>query len=193
VLLSGKQGSGKTTIATLLREHVGILSGWPGLRMRFAEPLYQIHDAALPVLKQWGLVPEDCDKEGPFLQVVGTEYGRKQKGENCWVDIQRRYADRVLREAITPTLLTIEDARFENEFDAFPDAFRVRLDCDREVRQARTHSWRDNEEHPSETGLDAYAAQARFDLFIRTEHNPDEVAGYILRQALEWSFKGCPR
>lgn len=166
VLISGKMGSGKSTLAQDLAA-IFTPKGYGYLRLRFAEGLYRLHDACLPILKELGIIPESTDKEGDLLQIIGTEYGRNKKGENVWVDIVRKQVDRA-SWLENPALITIEDARFPNEFDAFPDAFRVRLEAPAEVRKARCHSWRENQNHPSEVGLDAYAAAGKFDLVIDT-------------------------
>jgi hypothetical protein len=178
VLLSGKQGSGKTTTALRLLE-MAKAQGLHPVRLRFAEPLYAIHDAALPVLKRYGLARESDDKDGDFLQVIGTEYGRMRRGENVWVQITRVAVDREIAAAgrLIPSFITIEDARFVNEFDFFPDAARVRLLADREVRRTRTHAWRENEYHASETGLDDYFADNRFDFYLNTNDTSPTVIG----------------
>jgi hypothetical protein len=137
--------------------------------MRFAEPLYEIHNACLPVLKKHGFVPHDCDKDGAFLQIIGTEYGRKMKGDNVWVDIVRRAVAAAIgtAEALGEKMfITIEDARFENEFDAFPDSLRIRLEASEGMRKERTHSWRNATNHASEIGLDKYDLARKFDLYF---------------------------
>jgi hypothetical protein len=63
----------------------------------------------------------------------------------------------------------IGDCRFENEFDAFPHALRVRLGCPEEVRKSRCSMWRENTQHPSEIGLDKYAKEGWFDLYLHTD------------------------
>jgi hypothetical protein len=178
ILISGKQGSGKTTLASGLLEFAA-KRGFVPYRLRFAEPLYKIHDAALPVLKEIGFVPPDCTKDGAFLQVIGTEYGRKHHGENIWTDIVRRRVSKTL-EADPKAFITIEDARFENEFDGFPDAFRVRLEASEAARRERTHAWRDNTSHPSETGLDSFAGANLFDLYIDTGDDTAPIPAIVV-------------
>ena len=113
----------------------------------------------------------DTTKDGPLLQWVGTEFGRNNYGINVWVDILKNKIKKYEAPHWSELnrLVIVDDCRFENEFDAFPEALRVRLVCPEEVRKARTESWRDNTNHPSEIGLDAYEAEKKFDMYLQTD------------------------
>ena len=183
ILLSGKQGSGKTSTADDLA-HVLSGDGIPDgileaittgevkrplnsvLRTRFAQPLYEMHDAVLEVLKSYGL-ERDIVKDGPLLQLLGTEWGRNTIDENIWVDLVKNKV-----RASDADFVVIDDARFENEFWAFgaPRCLRVRLQCSEAVRKTRCSMWRDITDHPSEIGLDALAEDRKFDLYLDTEN-----------------------
>lgn len=179
VLISGKQGSGKSSLARDLgRVFMDMGVEWE--RLFFAKPLYDIHDACLPVMKKYGIIPQDTVKEGPLLQLLGTEWGRKTRGENVWVDIVRRQVDALKG---SNCFVTIEDARFENEFDAFPDALRIRLDAPEEIRKARAESWRENTQHQSEIALDNYHALGKFDMTLDTSgrYTKKENLIYVLK------------
>lgn len=67
------------------------------------------------------------------------------------------------------SLIIVDDCRFENEFDALPEALRIRLEAREEVRRLRADSWREDVFHPSETGLDKYCEEGKFDLVFNTE------------------------
>jgi len=165
-VLSGKQGSGKTTYAKYLQAMLGTDNT---KIFKFAEPLYAIHDRCLPVLKELGIRPKEMEKDGELLQVLGTEYGRKRLGENVWV-----YA--LLRKihpwvtASEMNFAIIDDCRFENEFDALKeDAYMIRLQAPEDVRKARCSYWREDVNHISETGLDEYARALKFDVLMNTD------------------------
>jgi len=165
ILISGKQGSGKTTLAQQLKASLGAKRV---LHMKFADPLYQIHNAMWNILESYGIPREE--KSGDFLQFVGTEWGRKRDPE-IWVKIARTRAMRALGDF---EFVIIDDCRFENEFDAFPEAFSIRLECDREIRKARAQGWREDETHPSEVGLDGYSTQNKFNLYLMTDSSAIE-------------------
>jgi AAA domain-containing protein len=188
LLISGQQGSGKTTTTNLVSELM-FQAKWNYRSFKFASPLYAMHDAVRNIALEYGIpMPE---KDGPLLQMLGTEWGRNHYGQNIWVEICRKNIDSVLdiwtrndqAQKQQGSCAIIDDCRFPNEFDGFPDAFKVRLQCREEVRKQRTHAWRENTGHLSETALDGYDADGKFDLYIDTEVMPqDRVADYVFRQ-----------
>lgn len=171
ILLSGKQGSGKTTLQQDLLKHLIVERGRETRTMNFADPLYELHNYCLKRMESWGIV-RDIKKDGPLLQVLGTEWGRKTIDENIWVKIcKNKCAEEMVRGT---NYVIIGDCRFENEFEAFPDALRVRLTAPMEVRKARCEMWRDNDQHPSEIGLDRYENLGVFDLLFDTNVHSTE-------------------
>lgn len=65
-------------------------------------------------------------------------------------------------------IVIVGDCRFKNEFELMPEALRIRLECNREVRKERCEMWRDNETHPSEIDLDDYVHINKFDMIFNT-------------------------
>lgn len=183
VLLSGKQGSGKTETQKRLCEMWVQKYGRAAYVVNFADIIYEMHDQVLKVLHQYwpdrGLV-----KDGPLLQVLGTEWGRKTIDEDVWVKCLKKKV-----EGCQTGLVVVADCRFENEFDAFPEALRVRLMCPEEIRKARCSMWRENTQHPSETGLDHYAFNGHFDNYLDTSRwSPDEICNIVFESLLEANF-----
>ena len=166
ILISGKQGSGKTTTSERLEESIKN-KGYYVKVFKFADPIYNIHNYALNYLRDCG-VDHETTKDGKLLQFLGTEWGRSIK-ESIWVDILKYRIDSWFHwgEGVaTRSIAIIDDCRFENEFLAFDSALRVRLVADEETRKKRCDSWRENTNHPSEIGLDAFAANNQFDLYV---------------------------
>lgn len=158
ILLSGKQGSGKSTLADGL-EKAARDYGFAPVRTRFAKVLYEMHNAACAVAKKYGV--QVNPKEGEMLQWIGTEWGRILKGQNVWVSALKTDVEQTMKSYLPGHKLCfiIDDMRFQNEFDAFSRSeelgvFKLRLEADRETRKARCSYWRENDTHPSETGLD---------------------------------------
>ena len=188
ILLSGKQGAGKSTIAKHLVEDL-LATGMLPKILKFADPLYELHNACLPILKRLGIVPISTVKEGSLLQVLGTEYGREKISQDVWVKAARRIADEFLnsKEFIKQKVVIIDDCRFQNEFAGFSDAFKVRLVAPRDARKLRCSGWRNDEKHISETDLDEFEKNNKFDLTISTvQRTPQDVAKVVAHWAKEF-------
>ncbi len=164
VLLSGKQGAGKTATQNKLYLAAARAGFKTAYSMNFADALYGLHDRVLDGLREYGIDPK-TKKDRTLLQLLGTEWGRSVHGSEIWVNILRNR----IHQVEPNSLIIVGDCRFENEFDAFPHALRVRLAAAENVRRNRAASWGSNTLHPSETGLDRYAEHGRFDLTIKTD------------------------
>ena len=167
VMISGKQGSGKTTTADALTNHIGLTV--PGMllyRIRFAQPIYDIHDAVLAKLALYG-IRRDVVKDGPLLQLIGSDYGRKVIDPDIWVHCLQNWVSKYVLEP-SKSVVIIDDLRFRNEFAAFSDAVTVRLECSVDIRRERCSMWRPNDTHISEVDLDEYVEQGRFSAVLNT-------------------------
>jgi hypothetical protein len=193
IMISAKQGGGKTAITDeLLRPYRerqeaakaaikaklknppdGFKSQLPfnfvGVH-KFAKELYALSHVVQNRMETLTGQPP-VEKDGELLQLLGN-WARKRYGADVWVNTLiaeiKKYesldADVQLVRGVF-----IDDCRFENEFNAFPQALRIRLECPEDVRKARAPVWRPDVNHPSEIGLDRYAAEGRFDLYFNTD------------------------
>ena len=178
LMISGKQGSGKTTLSDTIKKYAVDYDFDFVSTLKFADTLYELHEYLLNKMETLTGKPR-IKKDGKLLQILGTEWGRENFGENVWVDILKKKIEK-LESQKSKRLIIIDDCRFENEFDAFPEALRVRLYCAENVRKLRTDAWRDNTNHPSEIGLDDYSAKNLFDVTYDTSINePMNIAGNI--------------
>lgn len=173
-MISGKQGAGKTTASASLVQ-LAIIADLIPKQFKFADPLYEIHNAAIPILHKYGIRPETMTKDGELLQVLGTEYGRNKINHDVWAASLRRRID-AWNSLSDRHIALIDDCRFENEMEMFPDAFKVRLEASEEIRKQRVSYWREDNQHPSEIGLDDYVRKAKFDLVWSTENVRTEVS-----------------
>jgi predicted ATPase len=181
ILISGKQGAGKTSLTNELVER---LEGKNVFKLKFADVIYEMHDAVLALLRANG-IERDVKKDGPLLQLLGTEWGRKTLGPEIWIRCLQARVSKLEHKYPSCTII-IDDCRFENEFDAFPDALRVRLEASEEVRKKRCDSWRPNSDHPSEIGLDKYSKDGKFDLYLDTNNTfIDGCAELVLAQLVK--------
>lgn len=184
VLISGRQGSGKSTTSQRVRESLWA-AGRQAQHFKFAGALYEMHTAIRAILTRYG-VDELKTVDGPLLQLLGTEWGRKTRSDDIWV--------RCLLSSVQDYWLAnpygiviIDDCRFENEFRAFTacndvEVVQVRLVAPRETRKLRAEKWRENESHPSEAGLDGID-DSYFDIVADTSlESTSSIAGRILSE-----------
>lgn len=161
-MISGKQGSGKTTLGFELKK-MSVQMGLDLKVLKFAYPLYEIHAEVERICRKYGMGWKGID--GELLQVLGTEWGRV-KNPNMWVDAAVASAKSFKP---VPDIVVFDDCRFLNEIDAFDNSdvqqvLKVRLECPDEVRKFRAAKWRANGQHKSETALDDFP----FDLTFKT-------------------------
>lgn len=187
VLLSGKQGSGKTTTMRHLVQIVKRQSTMVSC-ITFAKPLYDMHDYCREYLAHLGIQPAGV-KDGNLLQLLGTEWIRKTLGADTLVKAaqgkigQDRF--HALSLGFSRHIVIVSDCRFQNEFNAFPDALRIRLEAHPEVRKERAEMWRENDQHQSEVDLDGYALEGKFDATYWTDggtNSPNHIATMIAAQ-----------
>lgn len=156
VLLSGKQGSGKTTLANALIKEYTKFKGWHAHHLTFAGPLYEMHNFIWGYLDSRG-IKNPHKKDGYLLQMLGTEWGRNRVSEDLWVDLLKAEIKLKASRAYASThrlLFVVSDCRFPNEL--IPSAFHIRLECPEELRKTRAEMWRETTAHLSETALDNY-------------------------------------
>lgn len=189
ILLSGKQGSGKSTI-----QH-GLIDLWTGpntqaLAVNFADILYEMHGSVLSILHKY-IPPRPIKKDGYLLQLLGTEWGRNTIDSNIWVTCLKSKM-KLLSLSKYPSdtwYFIIGDCRFENEFNAFPDnnfpnVLKVRLVAAEDIRKSRCSMWRENTTHISETALDNYYNANKFDLCLATDEQTVSECIEIINQRL---------
>lgn len=159
IAISGKMGSGKTTLADAL-SHSFLLNGLEIQRLKFAGPIYNCATLIQEHLK----IPVEKDRQ--LLQFLGSHF--KQK-------ISFDFWTQQLLSQITSkpnTVYIIDDLRFKDEATALKNlgAFLIRLDCPEEERAARVGAALFlNDKHSSELDLDDYT---KFDLTLNSSIIP---------------------
>lgn len=174
IMITGKQGSGKSTLASGLLKKL-LFTGYSVECLKYASPLYKMHDAVRSILVEYvGPSGDMVGIDGPLLQVLGTEWGRKTRGVDFWVNILKARV-----ASLQCDYLIIDDVRFENELFAFDDTehsvYKIRLTAPEDVRRARAEKWRENTQHASEVGLDGVDDKEFFIKFSTSGYGADEV------------------
>jgi hypothetical protein len=192
-LLGGRQGSGKTSGANYISE-VLKKEGYSVHVIKFADPVYAIHDYIGNFLGRLLNRPAQ-KKNGPLLQLIGTEIGREMFGEDIWVNaalarIAQAYETHLLDRGENARIaFVIEDLRFENElsltYKLATKGFATKtilFDAPEDVRAARAESYRPNTSHASEASLGTF--EQHFDERIDTS-GPESSKNDQLRKILQ--------
>ena len=142
-LLVGRMGSGKDTVASLLREKKPVAfaselkrlvttlrTEGPERTYSFAKDLFlEEPEDLMEALCRFYKYPREVPKERKLLQNLGTNYCRTLEPD-IWV--------RALKRRMEPdTAYVITDCRFPNEKAAFPDFVSIQLCCSDETRHQR--------------------------------------------------------
>jgi len=100
----GKMGSGKDEAGNFIRDnYIGDIH-----IVKFADPLYKLMEMTQKELN----LP--LEKDRLFLQVIGTDWGRK-KDVNIWINQIQSKINRLEKQGVDGIIVT--DVRFQNEFD----------------------------------------------------------------------------
>ena len=162
--ISGKYGTGKTTLANALQQEFG------GVHLAFATRLKQAASIITGVAEEHMWTDEGKSiyiqhlgmTVGRFLQVFGTKM-RETFGYDIWVDP-------VIGETERHDLAFIADCRFPNEVEAIKAAGGVVIRLNRPNVDPALNGRDPN--HPSETALDDYKG---FDLVIENDGTLEQM------------------
>jgi len=133
--LSGKKGSGKTTVAMTL------VGNWGFVRLSFADKLKRICSEMFP-----DIAVGDKEEFRRVLQRVGTNF--RQIQPYCWINY--------LLRKISPSMkrVVIDDVRYRNEYSALKSLGFKLVRLERNDRLRREWGYDIYDDHPSETELD---------------------------------------
>jgi len=163
--LSGKMGTGKSTLATFIMSVMGLTA-----IVKIASILYELQDM---IYKTLGLTLEG-EKDRPLLIAIGM-WGRS-KDENFWTDKAMQRAKELSAQGYT---VIIDDCRFPNEAKAIEDAGGLLIRIEGVQRGPNITPEAINT--PSECALDEY----KFEYVINnqtTQESVQEQFNFILEQ-----------
>lgn len=153
IAISGKKGSGKTTLANLIKTQL------PYFEIKsFATPVYSI--VSILTGKPIKYLKENKQEilmgytVREWLQKIGTDWIRKQIDEDIWVNI-------LMRDYTPQSNWIVDDMRFDNEADAISDCNSLFIKL---VGRGQ------EEKHESEHGLDDWS---RWDIIF--DNSGDDI------------------
>ena len=171
ILVSGKSGSGVTSFSEALRSYWGNrgIACW---RYSMTEPLQEMAKAVYLVGGHYGITspPEGAASDLDLVKMLEHDWGHK-KDPAIWINTakskMRQVTDR-WEELGFFYIVILEDVFYPSQFDAWPDALSIRLECASSVRFSRLGVAATHTEHPSEAALDSYVHQGRFDIVLNS-------------------------
>jgi dephospho-CoA kinase len=168
ILLSGKQGSGKTTLMNMLSYTLSNTLGMKTMTTHVANGVYKVADTIYDAI----LRPQsERGKDRKMLQTI-AEYYKTKYGEQFWIDQTLKDVIRFF-EVERSDYVCIDGIRFPYEIETVRNigsskGYRViviNLTCSEEVRRSRCSAY-GNDIHISEVALDQYKD---FDVVYNTE------------------------
>lgn len=174
ILIVGKAGSGKDTLAKMLPRlkrfafgdelrkvvHIAQTNSPEGAAQYITMRTGMIDTQMLPLL-QYAATHYTRGKQRDVLQRVGQ--GFRNIEPNFWINLLK---DTMAQRHNPPWIIT--DCRYENEFDAFEPDISIFLEARSDVRKNRIIA-RDGDDadvghlgHISETGIDSFANRCAF-------------------------------
>lgn len=146
IMISGKAGSGKSFLATHLKEYLEEIYGLKGYIINFGDPLKMV------ATQLYGWDGEKGERGRKLLQVVGTDIAQKNN-KMVWVRIVTEIIEAFRSEY---DFVIIGDVRFLHEINGIYDYF---LECFDSIYHitivGRENTLSDEaKNHPSETEVD---------------------------------------
>lgn len=179
IAFTGKMGSGKTTLAGLIRNQLAC-TGIPIIPiLKFADPLYDMQDYAYTRL---GL-KTPAIKDRKFLQFLGTEWARAMD-QDIFLKV---YAEEIKSTAKNVPFVLTDDARYDNEGQLIKDLGGTLIRVNASVDTRGNRIGISNPEHASEKGI----ADHLIDKTVVNEgslEDLDRMANRIVRELLEASI-----
>ena len=146
IAISGKQGSGKTTLANeFLNKYFFTKCSFANKVKEIAVDLFN-----LSVDEAYGE-----NKDRVMLQQIGKNM--RDIDNDVWINYLIRRIKNIEQDANRKHQhIIIDDVRYKNEFDALKKAgfIMIRIECPEEERKRRLGDCFNNPEHQSETDLD---------------------------------------
>lgn len=143
-VFTGRAQSGKTTSARFLMNR--------GFRLiSFADPLKRMLQAITLVTDKHSRPPVLCGKSiREAYQTLGTEWGRKQIGEDIWVNCAAESVKNAVNEYYEGFNhgIVIDDCRFDNEAEAMKQLGATIIKIERDQAEVM--------EHESEKGVSSH-------------------------------------
>lgn len=165
ILISGKAGSGKSTVAELLRQKLAF--------KRYSVTRKSFADKVKECARKYMLWDGKKDERGRrLLQRIGTDVGREYDPD-IWVKL---LLEEIHSFMFPPDFVIIDDARFPNELeltskDESFQCVKIRVEAPQLVELKG-----ESASHPSETSLDDYNS---FDITIWNTGTIKELENHI--------------
>lgn len=178
IAISGKLGSGKNTVATIIQEFFTPPATAEGNQRQWKELAFAYRLKEVVAAWTGTTIEQNLSRDGKGLKPPGSPYtlgewqqkvgmmGREYLGTSIWIDL-------TLAQVQPDDFVIITDCRFRNEADRLKQEkfFLIRVEGDPAGIRQKNVDKRDLS-HPSETDLDDYR---NFDIIIHNTGTLDDL------------------
>jgi len=184
IAISGKMGHGKDTFATLLGKYMKNIKQY-AFATKVKTIVAEMTDTSLEdnscSVGKGTIVPIFEKTLGQLQQEVGTKL--REIDQNIWIKslmATKGFLEEIKEEGVAAAVVVITDVRFKNEFLFCRENNFILIRVTRESTNHHSRLDGRDKEHISETDLDEYYSQNKFDLVIKNDFDLEHLEKLVI-------------
>jgi hypothetical protein len=154
------------------------------VELSFNETIEELHTGMRNIMKDYGIPPllGLSWKDSRLLDFIKNMWGPLTYGDDVWTKVFKvRLGKALVVDDASNLLVIVDDCQLRAEFDAFPEAVTVRLNCAPKTLSERNKLTSVDINSVTETDLDRYANEKLFDLNLdSSKMSEEEISAYVM-------------